>query len=213
MFNWMTFVSIVVVCGTDFTYSMKYRPFQNEETGHFGLKNRRNTPCLVLKFDAKLYIFDENYMNTTVQIPKLSSSNVKIHGYCAANDSRKQPAKISAVWLAGNSTKKLTLLFSAARMRSSVKQLSEVRWLLKSITLSSLDEGKITEKTSDEVIMSAPLKQKYVCRDKLNVTLKSNNQTSTILEMQPIIEAQPYNAAVTYANSEFTVFVMQYSHP
>lgn len=47
--------------------------------------------------------------------------------------------------------------------------------------------------SSDDVVMSAPLKQKFICRDKLNITLSNLNYKDYILELQPTIDAQPYN--------------------
>lgn len=48
--------------------------------------------------------------------------------------------------------------------------------------------------------MSAPLKQKFICRDKINLTLTNRNFKNYILELSPEISAQPYYVIGKYPN-------------
>lgn len=47
---------------------------------------------------------------------------------------------------------------------------------------------------SNGVFLSAPLTQKYVCKDRMNISLHNQHFKDYILELEPEIEAQPYRA-------------------
>uniref|UniRef100_A0A914SBN8 Uncharacterized protein n=1 Tax=Parascaris equorum TaxID=6256 RepID=A0A914SBN8_PAREQ len=139
---------------------------------------------------------DENRL----QIPKISSPNVKINGYCALNDSKKNAAYLQIKWNTEDRKKSLKLYFVTANVKTLVKQLEELRWLMSNVTYIESFSGQSVEFSSSDVVISAPLKQKFVCGDKLNISLHSDRFKDYILELEPEIHAQPYNAAVDRAN-------------
>lgn len=62
----------------------------------------------------------------------------------------------------------------------------------KEIFLNNLDQSVKFE--SNGVFLSAPLTQKYVCKDRMNISLHNQHFKDYILELEPEIEAQPYRA-------------------
>uniref|UniRef100_A0A0M3HXJ1 Fn3_like domain-containing protein n=1 Tax=Ascaris lumbricoides TaxID=6252 RepID=A0A0M3HXJ1_ASCLU len=181
-------------------YAERYLPIQNADTEEFGLAQKNGITCLLLKFSAKLYNLNLNGTNIVSEIPKISSSNVKINGYCALNDSKKNAAYLQIKWNTEDRKKSLKLYFVTANVKTLVKQLEELRWLMSNVTYTESYSGQSVEFSSSDVVISAPLKQKFVCGDKLNISLHSDRFKDYILELEPEIHAQPYNAAEGRAN-------------
>ncbi|VDD95852.1 unnamed protein product [Enterobius vermicularis] len=49
-------------------------------------------------------------------------------------------------------------------------------------------------------IFAAPLNQKYICQDRVNITLQNSKQQRLIVEMEPEVSIQPYNVQNRHAN-------------
>lgn len=64
---------------------------------------------------------------------------------------------------------------------------------------------------STEVVISAPLKQEFICHDKLNITLSNGHFKDYILELHPEIIAQPYHAAGAHPSREFYLNLLNVS--
>uniref|UniRef100_A0A8R1EAS5 Uncharacterized protein n=1 Tax=Caenorhabditis japonica TaxID=281687 RepID=A0A8R1EAS5_CAEJA len=76
-----------------------------------------------------------------------------------------------------------------------VKRVDELRWTLSKVVYVEKFAGSsaIFESDNSSVIFTAPLTQKYVCEDRINVTLHSENFDFSILVMfSPEIDVQPY---------------------
>ncbi|VDM50082.1 unnamed protein product [Toxocara canis] len=178
----------------------RYFPIQNADTGEFGLAERNGATCLLLKFSANLYNLNLNGTNIVTQVPKISSPEVKLSGYCALHDSKKNSAQLLIKWKTEGRKKSLKLYFDTANVKTLIKQLEELRWQLENVTYTETYNGLSVEFNSSDVVISAPLKQKFVCRDKLNISLHNDRFKDYILELEPDIYAQPYNAAEGSAN-------------
>uniref|UniRef100_A0A0M3JEN4 Ubiquitinyl hydrolase 1 n=1 Tax=Anisakis simplex TaxID=6269 RepID=A0A0M3JEN4_ANISI len=98
-------------------------------------------------------------------------------------------------WKTEGRRKTLRLYFATANVKSLVKQLEELRWQLTNVSYTESFNGQSVEFNSSAIVISAPFKQKFVCRDKLNITLHNVHFKDYILELEPDIQAQPYNAA------------------
>uniref|UniRef100_A0A0R3RRN3 Recep_L_domain domain-containing protein n=1 Tax=Elaeophora elaphi TaxID=1147741 RepID=A0A0R3RRN3_9BILA len=180
---------IIIVC-------CDYFPLQNTESGEFGLKDQYDIPCLLLKFSAQLYNFNLNGTNIVTKVPDLTSPKVKLSGYCAVSNANNSNAKFKASWKKQGRRKELTMSFGTAYVKDPVNQLEVLRWQLKMVSYSESYSRNFQEQSvefsSEEVMMSAPLKQKFICRDKLNLTLTNRHFKDYILELNPEINAQPY---------------------
>ncbi|CAP28355.2 Protein CBR-UNC-46 [Caenorhabditis briggsae] len=93
-----------------------------------------------------------------------------IKGKCAAD--RKSEAVISStIEEADGRLKTLKFVFRTEEMR--VKRVDELRWILNKVVYVEKFAGSsaVFESDNSSVIFSAPLTQKYVCEDRINVTL------------------------------------------
>uniref|UniRef100_A0A8R1XZG8 Uncharacterized protein n=1 Tax=Onchocerca volvulus TaxID=6282 RepID=A0A8R1XZG8_ONCVO len=169
-----------------------YFPYQDAESGEFGLKDQYDMPCLLLKFSAQLYNFNLNTTNIVTEIPELTSPKVKLNGHCAGRNTKNSNPQFQASWKKHGRRKQLTMSFGKAYVKNPVNQLEELRWQLKMISYSESYSRQSIKFSSKEVIISAPLKQKFICRDKLNLTLTNKHFKDYIFEMNPEINAQPY---------------------
>ncbi|EFO25222.1 UNC-46 protein [Loa loa] len=169
-----------------------YFPLKNNESGEFGLEDQYGVPCLLLKFSAQLYNFNINGTRIATKVPELTSPKVKLSGYCAGSNGNSSKAEFKANWKKGRRRKQLTLYFGVAHVKDPVNQLEVLRWQLKMVSYSESYSRHSVEFSSEEVMMSAPLKQKFICHDKLNLTLTNKHFKDYILELNPEISAQPY---------------------
>ncbi|KAL3985552.1 putative integral membrane protein [Acanthocheilonema viteae] len=184
--NFIIFIDFVIIVCCD------YFPLKNTESGEFGLKDQYGIPCLLLKFSAQLYNFNLNGTHITTEIPELTSRKVKLSGYCAGGDANSSKAEFKASWKRQGRKKQLTMSFGTAYVKDPVNQLEVLRWQLKMVSYSETYSKQSIKFSSKEVMISAPLKQKFICRDKLNLTLTNKHFKDYILELNPEINAQPY---------------------
>ncbi|VDL78295.1 unnamed protein product [Nippostrongylus brasiliensis] len=75
-----------------------------------------------------------------------------------------------------------------------VKKFEELRWQLRKVVYVETfgDDTVSFESDNSSIVMSAPLTQKYVCKDRLNITLHSPGYQDVIVEFSPEIDVQPY---------------------
>ncbi|KAM3716961.1 Cilia- and flagella-associated protein [Dirofilaria immitis] len=179
-------IDLIVIAFSD------YFPLQNAKNGEFGLKDQYGIPCLLLKFSAQLYNFNLNSTHIATKIPELTSPKVKLSGNCAGYDTNNSEIQFKANWKKQGRKKQLIMSFGTAYMKNPVNQLEEFRWQLKTVSYSESYFSQMVEFSSQEVTISAPLKQKFICRDKLNLTLTNKHFKDCILELNPEINAQPY---------------------
>lgn len=122
---------------------------------------------------------------------------MKLSGHCALNASKKNEVIFKASWKEGR-RKQIIMQFGMAYTKSRINQLEELRWQLQTVSYIESYSGQSVGFSSNEVAMSAPMKQKYICRDKLNITLSNEHFNDYILELHPEIKAQPYYVAGGY---------------
>lgn len=96
--------------------------------------------------------------------------------------------------------------------------MDELRWQLQRITYmekykglsfsciraigaDSSDHSVRFETTNKSLMVSAPLNQKYVCRDRLNITLSSSKYKDLVLEFLPEVDFQPVNIKAGYGSN------------
>ncbi|CAD6195016.1 unnamed protein product [Caenorhabditis auriculariae] len=140
--------------------------FVDENT--VGLKNEFDDVCLSVKF--RVEILNLQFNNTAAVPFDLAEGNVT--GKCARES--RSSAILSSTISHDERTKKLKFIFGIKEMR--VKKVDELRWQLRKIVYSETFEGDsaVFESDNSSVIFSAPLNQKYVCKDRINVTLRSD---------------------------------------
>lgn len=82
---------------------------QNPSNGEFGLVDEENSPCLVLKFHARLYNFNLNSTDIATELADFTLSDVRLAGFCALHNEVSKRAQVQADWSTRGRRK--TLLF------------------------------------------------------------------------------------------------------
>jgi hypothetical protein len=49
--------------------------------------------------------------------------------------------------------------------------------------------------------VSAPVRQKFLCQDRLNVTLRHSKYENIVIELLPEIDAQPFNTGSGFGSN------------
>ncbi|CAJ0960862.1 unnamed protein product, partial [Mesorhabditis belari] len=164
----------------------KATPFFLEETHEIGLKNKDGIPCLSLAFRAEIV----NYNTDLNHSMPFDFTAADLKGNCA--EDLKRNAYISATIKHNNLTKRLQFYFHTKNIY--IKQYEELRWQMRKVIYSETSDGETIyfESRNASIVMSAPLNQKFVCRDKLNVTLFNPVYKDVVIVFPPEIVAQPY---------------------
>ncbi|KAI1711782.1 UNC-46 protein [Ditylenchus destructor] len=185
---------------TEAILAQSYHSFQDSDYGEFGLVDESNNrPCLYLKFHAKLYNFNLNGTTIGTELADFTSSSVKLHGFCALHNEVRKHAQIQASWNAGERRRVLKFVFREGYLNpsSSRHQAEELRWLLERLVYSEHFKGKSvsfsSSNESNAIRISAPLNQKFVCKDRLNISLHHQKYEDIIVEFLPEIDVQPVN--------------------
>ncbi|VDN05778.1 unnamed protein product [Thelazia callipaeda] len=193
-----------------------YFPLKIAESGEFGLKNEYGLPCLLLKFSAHLLNLNLNGSNVAtenhfitgielhIQVPDFTSPKVKLSGNCAGNDTKHNKVMFSASWKKQGRKKRITFYFGTGYVRNLVNQLEELRWKLNIVVYSEFYANQSVKFSSNKVVISAPLKQKFICRDKLNISLSNDHFKDYIMELSPEISAQPY-----YVKGGYPIYICE----
>ncbi|KAF1751928.1 hypothetical protein GCK72_018482 [Caenorhabditis remanei] len=186
MFLFYLFLIINTVYSTTTSPSSESSFVYDNQT--IGLKKGGGETCMSVTFQVK--ILNEQNNNSVPIDFHLPSGLIK--GKCAPD--RKSEAKISStIEESDGRTKTLKFVFRTEEMR--VKRVDELRWQLNKVVYVEKFAGSsaVFESDNSSVIFSAPLTQKYVCEDRINVTLHSENFDFPILVMfSPEIDVQPY---------------------
>jgi len=101
----------------------------------------------------------------------------------------------------------------------------EIRWMLEEVVYSEQYKGQSVSFSSlsppyeSQVNVSyspppptihAPLNQKFVCKDRLNISLHNPKYKKTVLELLPEIDVQPMNPASGFGSNSKTTSVLKY---
>ncbi|KAK0412268.1 hypothetical protein QR680_006122 [Steinernema hermaphroditum] len=183
-----------VICNGHNGHRTAFLSMQDAVSGHFGLTTEQNDPCLLLKFSVSMYNLNINGTNIKSPMVDLSASNVKLDGFCANPKHRNKHAQLTGKWIENGREKILGLMFTTETIKSPIHQVEEVRWALSTVTYSeSYQDSSIDFKTAnDSIAISAPQKQRFLCKDRINITLRNSNYKDIVLELEPEIEAQPF---------------------
>ncbi|XGW06652.1 hypothetical protein V3C99_016742 [Haemonchus contortus] len=177
------FVLASALVGVDANFTS----FIDYETTEVGLRDSKGDVCLGVTFAVT--IINLNINDTDNRIP-FDLTSTTIDGYCANNS--KGDALLTATAVHEKRKKQMKFYFGTKNVL--VKKYEELRWQLRKVVYSESYEDDTVSFESDNssIIMSAPLTQKYVCKDRLNITLHSSGFRDVIAEFAPEIDVQPY---------------------
>lgn len=164
-----------------------YTSFVDYETTEVGLRDSKGEVCLGVTF--AITIINLNINGTDNRIP-FDLTSTTISGYCAKK--LKGDALLTATATHDNRKKRMKFYFGTKNVL--VKKYEELRWQLRKVVYSETygDETVSFESDNSSIIMSAPLPQKYVCKDRLNITLHNAGFRDVVAEFAPEIDVQPY---------------------
>ncbi|KAE9551066.1 hypothetical protein FO519_005733 [Halicephalobus sp. NKZ332] len=185
-----------------------FRPFQDGTYGDFGLKDEEDRICLFLKFRARIYNFNLDGTDISLELADLSDPKVTLSGYCALPNEVKKISFIEAKWTQNYRKKSLKLSF-AEKYEERKPSVLELRWQLAKVIYEEVFEQSeskkpvVFESNSTKIIISAPLHQKFVCKDKLNITLENKKYKPFVLEILPEIDIQPMNTGSGFGSNVY----------
>uniref|UniRef100_A0A914C1Z8 Uncharacterized protein n=1 Tax=Acrobeloides nanus TaxID=290746 RepID=A0A914C1Z8_9BILA len=199
-----------------------YTSFQDPIYGDFGLRDEQNAICLYLKFHAKLYNFNLNGTDIASELADLTSPHVNITGRCALSNELRKSSQIQAVWKVHDRRKLLYFKFEENFVKTLSHQVDELRWQLKKVVYTESFGSKLFssiiqilekflensirfESANDTNVMSAPLRQKFVCKDRLNISLHNPDPEykDIVLEFLPEVDVQPVNTGYGYGSNVY----------
>ncbi|KJH53657.1 hypothetical protein DICVIV_00085 [Dictyocaulus viviparus] len=168
------------------TYA-NFSSFVNHETNEFGLRNTKGEVCLTVTFTVTIINFNINQTNNRIPFDLVSSM---ISGFCA----RSTRGNALLIATAKHESRKKRIKFYFSTKNVLVKKYEELRWQLEKVLYSETYRGETVnfETDNSSVVISAPLAQKFVCKDRLNVTLHNPQFRDVIVEFVPEIDIQPY---------------------
>uniref|UniRef100_A0A0N4ZSY4 Uncharacterized protein n=1 Tax=Parastrongyloides trichosuri TaxID=131310 RepID=A0A0N4ZSY4_PARTI len=181
----------------------KYTSFQDPLKNEFGLLKVNTTDvCLSLKFDIQIINLNLNHTDSHIQIPSFSSPSVKLGGYCY-NDSKNRISELKAQWKQYDRKKNLYFIFVSDNLSDNGEE--ELRWRLKSVIYveKHKDESITFQSRNDSFMISSPIRSKYICKDKINVTLKHDSYKDIIIQLLPEIEFIPFYGEKGYGSNIF----------
>ncbi|KAI6186618.1 hypothetical protein M3Y98_00152200 [Aphelenchoides besseyi] len=181
----------------------QFESFQNPSTNDFGLVNDQNEPCLVLRFHARLYNFNLNGTDIATELADFTLKDVRLSGYCALHNEVRKHAQLQADWSTAGRRKMLRFEFRESFVRVFGQQVDELRWQLHRITYVERYNGKTIkfQSANNSVVVSAPLRQKFICKDRLNVTLYHSKFQNIVVEFLPEIDFQPLNTGTGFGSN------------
>jgi len=200
----LTFVFILLFVGVFFRQKQsgsnanKFESFQDPVQGDFGLFDETmDTPCLVMRFNARLYNFNMNNTDlATEQVVDFTSSSIaNLVGFCALHNEVRKQSQIQASWMSSDQRRKrLKLVFRENLIKPASHQAEELRWRLEKVDYSESFQGQSVKFSSvNQSQISAPLNQKFICKDRINITLVNSRYKNIVLELLPEIDLQPMN--------------------
>uniref|UniRef100_A0A7E4VT93 Uncharacterized protein n=1 Tax=Panagrellus redivivus TaxID=6233 RepID=A0A7E4VT93_PANRE len=189
----------------------EYRPFQDPVYGDFGLLDSEGHPCLYLKLRARIYNFNLNSSDIALELADLSNNTVAIAGFCALHNEVTKHSFIEARWNQNYRLKTLKLSF-VERYEEMQPSILELRWQLAKVVYEEVYEKSrskrpiVFETRNTSIVVSAPLHQKFVCKDSLNITLHHANEKiykPFVLELLPEIDIQPMNTGSGFGSNAY----------
>uniref|UniRef100_A0A915CL51 Uncharacterized protein n=1 Tax=Ditylenchus dipsaci TaxID=166011 RepID=A0A915CL51_9BILA len=160
-----------------------------------------------MKFHAKLYNFNLNGTDIGTEAADFTSDSVKLHGFCALHNEIKKNAQLQASWKSNERRRTLKFMFKEGYLEATVSthQAQELRWLLDKVVYSEHFNGRSVSFSSlnhsAAVKISAPLNQKFVCKDKLNISLHNSKYEDIVVEFLPEIDIQPVNTHAGFGSN------------
>ena len=137
-----TFILISLLSSfVDSTVRHVFRPFQDETYGDFGLRDEDDRICLFLKFRARIYNFNLNGTDISLELADLSNQTVALSGYCALPNEVKKISFIEAKWTQNYRRKALKLSF-AQKYEERQASVLELRWQLVKVVYEEAFESK-----------------------------------------------------------------------
>ncbi|KIH43940.1 hypothetical protein ANCDUO_26047 [Ancylostoma duodenale] len=173
-----------------------FREFQKKKKLDFKKKNSnlslfQEQVCLSVTFAVT--IINLNINSTHNRLP-FDLTSTKISGYCA----RKAKGDALLTATAEREDRKKVMKFYFATKTVLVKKYEELRWQLRKVVYSETygDDTVTFESDNSSIIITAPLPQKYVCKDRINITMHSQGFSDVIAEFSPDIDVQPYGPKI-----------------
>ncbi|KRZ68231.1 hypothetical protein T10_3097 [Trichinella papuae] len=148
--------------------------------GKIGIAFPDGVPCLMAQLEARLVIRQlgkKREYDDTESILYIPSHHT-VFGKCAANVNDK--SELTIVWATDDGGKyELSHSFAAEKVESSIKSTWKWTWKLKNATLAYFPpiekEGEmVTCYMTNKSQIWAPLKQSFLCKHALNITLINN---------------------------------------
>ncbi|KRX38220.1 hypothetical protein T05_16056 [Trichinella murrelli] len=149
--------------------------------GKIGIAFPDGVPCLMAQLEARLVIRQlgtvKKISDDTESILYIPSHHT-VFGKCATNVNDK--SELTIVWATDDGGKyELSHSFAAEKVESSIKSTWKWTWKLKNATLAYFPpiekEGKmVTCYMTNKSQIWAPLKQSFLCKHALNITLINN---------------------------------------
>ncbi|KAI6189885.1 hypothetical protein M3Y97_00056600 [Aphelenchoides bicaudatus] len=202
---WAFLISSLLVITQVCASKVYFEAFQNPSNGEFGLVDEDNSPCMVLKFHARLYNFNLNSSDIATEMADFTLSDVRLSGFCALHNEVRKQSQVQADWSTKGRRKTLKFEFREAFVRTFGQQVDELRWQLHKLTYIERFSGKsITFKTANDTnVVSAPLRQKFLCKDRLNITLHHAKFENIVVELLPEIDFQPLNSGNSFGSNVY----------
>ena len=211
-------------------HAQRFEPFQDPIYGEFGLVDldsplHPHSACLTLKFHARLYNYNlNNTPISAIDIADFTSHQVRLNGYCALSNEVKKTAQLHASWKSPGGRKRLMKFkFREGQLQEGRRhEQQETRWVLEevvyseqyrgqSVTFSSLSPPYMSQLNASysppPPAIHAPLNQKFVCKDRLNISLHNPKYRRTVLELLPEIDVQPMAPASGFGSNSMAVLV------
>uniref|UniRef100_A0A183CAT8 C2H2-type domain-containing protein n=1 Tax=Globodera pallida TaxID=36090 RepID=A0A183CAT8_GLOPA len=174
----------------------------------FGLDDEGSRHCLVLRFTANLINLNLK-KQLAVENVDFTSTRVKLIGFCSARNELKKHSQIQASWRVGKQRKALKFAFREKQTKRSTTHAEELRWLLDKVEFMEKFKGRSVRFSSGQNVsatVNAPLNQKFVCRDSINVTLQHPRYKDIVVQLVSVanqIELQPIAASSGLGNNVF----------
>uniref|UniRef100_A0A914GQE7 Uncharacterized protein n=1 Tax=Globodera rostochiensis TaxID=31243 RepID=A0A914GQE7_GLORO len=187
---------------------VRFQSFQDLNRHEFGLDDEGSRHCLVLRFTANLINLNLK-KQLAVENVDFTSARVKLVGFCSARNELKKHSQIQASWRVGKQRKALKFAFREKRTKRSTTHAEELRWLLDKVEFMDKFKGRSVRFTSGQNVsatVNAPLNQKFVCRDSINLTLQHPRYKDIVVQLVSVanqIELQPIAASSGLGNNVF----------
>uniref|UniRef100_A0AC35TJV1 L-type lectin-like domain-containing protein n=1 Tax=Rhabditophanes sp. KR3021 TaxID=114890 RepID=A0AC35TJV1_9BILA len=202
-----TFILIAIILFTIFGSYVNsqwddFESFQDPLNNEFGLLPVNTSDvCLSLKFKLQLINFNLNDTDVHVEVPSFSSSTIKLTGFCAKKNEHQKASELKANWKQNDRKKSLHFMFVSDT--TDARSGDELRWRLKNViyTEKHHDNSITFESRNNSFMISSPLRSRYICKDRLNVTLKHESYKDIIVQLLPETEMLPFYGEKGYGSN------------